>query len=113
MKLLIVTLCVLAYLIPSALSIDCYVCRNSNGNCMSGKTSCSGIACLKAKGGDAVAKTCTNSLGCNVAKSICKNSGDCEAYCCDSDLCNGGVPLKPVKVVTLLAMALAVAKYLM
>ncbi|XP_031563363.1 lymphocyte antigen 6D-like isoform X2 [Actinia tenebrosa] len=118
MKLLIVTLCVLAALIPAALSIKCYVCNNNDGNCVTGKMTCPNVlmtmdTCVKTKTGSAIAKTCSTSSICSTLKNACKNSGKCEAYCCDSDLCNGGVPLKPVTFMSLLAMALAVAKYLM
>ncbi|XP_031563364.1 CD59 glycoprotein-like [Actinia tenebrosa] len=115
MKLLIVTLCVLAALIPAALSIKCYSCESENGNCVEGEKTCQTKydRCLKGTKDNKVSKSCSTSLWCSTVKKLCKSSGDCEAYCCDSDLCNGGVPLKPVTFTTLLAMTLAVAKYLM
>ncbi|XP_031563367.1 ly6/PLAUR domain-containing protein 1-like isoform X2 [Actinia tenebrosa] len=114
MKLLIVTLCVLTYLIPAALSLKCYVCNKKNENCKTGETTCksSQDRCGKSILNGVINKSCTTSQVCSKAKEFCKNQEKCEAYCCDSDLCNGGVPLKPVTFVTLLAMALAVAKYL-
>ena len=40
-----------------------------------------------------VSKTCGTKEICDLQQKNCKDSGKCEVQCCESNLCNAGVPL--------------------
>ena len=97
-------------LFNQAVSIKCYVCTKTDGNCKEGKTDCGSLLdkCLKVtntktKG---VGKSCTNQFGCDFAKKLCEGK-DCEVSCCDGELCNASINMKPLMFITILAPILA------
>ncbi|KXJ05866.1 hypothetical protein AC249_AIPGENE27336 [Exaiptasia diaphana] len=97
------------------LSIKCYQCSNSNGNCEKDNKECPSTIikfdrCLKVKIGETVTKSCSTKLLCDGMK-FCDGKNECTASCCDSDGCNASSTLAPMFV--LVCVAAMVTKYFM
>ncbi|XP_020895163.1 uncharacterized protein LOC110234147 isoform X1 [Exaiptasia diaphana] len=108
--------CLLLALLQPVLSIKCYVCTNTKGNCNENNKDCPSSSiikydrCLKIKVGDVVTKSCSTKALCDVMK-FCDGKSECKASCCDSDGCNASSALAPKFV--LVCVAAMVTKYLM
>ena len=100
-----------------ALALKCYTCSGDCGSKNGDETTCPSGAdlCMKvhseADGKESTGRTCSNKLGCDLAKELCKKvkeakkDAECDVGCCDTDLCNAGsAPSFSVVLITLCSL---------